>query len=56
MNKYKVVYFSEYRGPFDIEIEAFSVRVSKDHIVFFDEHGEDEYVFKREDVVIYYTI
>ena len=58
MYKYKVVYDSTGGGhhPMTIEIEASGVKVHKDRIVFLDEHGEDEAVFKREDIVVYYTI
>ena len=56
MSKYKVVYFSEYKGPFELEIEAWGVGALGDTITFFDEHGEDEAVFNKEDVVVYYRI
>ena len=56
MSKYKVVYFSEYKGPFELEIEAWGVREHKGEVVFYDEHGEDEYIFNKDDVVVYYRI
>jgi hypothetical protein len=56
MYKYKVVYFSENRGPINMKIEASGVITSDDTIIFLDEHGEDGYVFNREDIVVYYTI
>ncbi len=53
MYKYRVIYDMTEGGhhPISIEIEASSVKVSKDFIVFFDEHGEDNYVFHKKDVV-----
>ena len=55
MYKYKVVYVKD-EGLISIEIEASAVVTLGDTIVFLDKHGEDDYVFNSEDVVVYYTI
>jgi hypothetical protein len=54
--KYKVVLFIEDRGPINMIVEASGVITLDDTIVFLDEHGEDGHVFRREDVIVYYTI
>jgi hypothetical protein len=56
MYKYKVVLFIEDKERVDMTVEASGVKVHKDRIVFLDEHGEDGHVFRRKDVVLYYTI
>lgn len=55
MYKYKVVYIEDVE-LISIEIKASAVKVHKNRIVFLDEHGEDGYVFNRDDIVVYYTI
>ena len=53
--KYKIVYVKD-EGLISIEIEASAVVTLGDTIVFLDKHGEDDYVFDKDDIVVYYTI
>ena len=60
MDKYKVVYFIENKGPISKVIEASGVGFGKDRIgdsiIFFDEHGENGYEFYKKDIIVYYRL
>ncbi len=53
MNKYRVDYMDGDGEILTIEIETRAVIRTQGHLIFLDEHGEDGYVFNKEDVICY---
>ena len=53
MDKYRIDYMDDDGEIVTIEIEASGVGTLGDTITFFDEYGEDGYVFYKKDVIHY---
>ena len=53
MKKYRIDYMDADGEILTIKIEASSIEDRGDTIVFFDEHGEDGYIFYIKDIIGY---
>ena len=53
MKKYGIDYLDADGEIISIEIEANDVKEHGDLLCFLDEHGEDDYVFHKEDIINY---